>query len=116
MLAPECKISWAMIFTIVLGGVSATAAFGGYTLGAPDLQQIVDGEVAEPETAIIENSLGFVGTKMFLIVALTTFLSCTLYCGPPSAAFSSPSPGTRCFPGMRTSPNSPRPRRCPVMP
>jgi amino acid transporter len=78
VVSPERKIPWAMIYTIVLGGVSATAAFMGYTLAAPDLQQIVDGQVADPVTAIIANSIGPIGTKAFLVVALTAFLSCTL--------------------------------------
>jgi amino acid transporter len=68
----------AMIMTIAVGGVSALVAFGGYVLAAPDLQAIVDGKNADPIPAILESALGSVGAKIFLVVALTAFLSCVL--------------------------------------
>ncbi|GAB3118890.1 APC family permease [Glaciibacter psychrotolerans] len=75
---PARRIPVAMIMTIAVGGVSALLAFGGYVLAAPDLQAIVDGKDADPIPAILEASLGTVGAKIFLVVALTAFLSCVL--------------------------------------
>ncbi|MFF3976536.1 APC family permease [Streptomyces sp. NPDC001828] len=72
------QIPKAMILTIVFGGISALAAFVGYILSAPDLQAIVDGDIADPVTAIVQASLGQTGSKVFLVVALTAFLSCVL--------------------------------------
>jgi amino acid transporter len=67
-----------MIMTILVGGVSALFSFGGYVMAAPDLQSIVNGKDADPIPAILESSLGVVGSKIFLVVALTAFLSCVL--------------------------------------
>lgn len=75
---PAKRIPLAMIMTIAVGGVSALVAFGGYVLAAPDLQAIVDGKNADPIPAILESALGSVGAKIFLVVALTAFLSCVL--------------------------------------
>ena len=67
-----------MIMTILVGGVSALFAFGGYVLAAPDLASIVSGEDADPIPGILEASLGVVGAKIFLVIAITAFLSCVL--------------------------------------
>lgn len=67
-----------MVMTILIGGVSALFAFAGYVMAAPDLQAIVDGTDADPIPAILEASLGTVGAKIFLVVAVTAFLSCVL--------------------------------------
>ena len=75
---PARRIPLAMIMTIAVGGVSALVAFGGYVLAAPDLQAIVNGKDADPIPAILESALGSVGAKIFLVVALTAFLSCVL--------------------------------------
>ena len=75
---PARRIPIAMIMTIAVGGVSALLAFGGYVMAAPDLQSIVDGKDADPIPAILAASLGDVGAKIFLVVALTAFLSCVL--------------------------------------
>ncbi len=75
---PARRIPLAMIMTIAVGGVSALVAFGGYVLAAPDLQAIVNGKDADPIPAILESALGPVGAKIFLVVALTAFLSCVL--------------------------------------
>jgi amino acid transporter len=75
---PARQIPKAMYLTILVGGVSALFAFGGYVMAAPDLQAIVNGENADPIPAILEASLGTVGAKIFLVVALTAFLSCVL--------------------------------------
>ncbi len=75
---PARRIPTAMIMTILVGGVSALFSFGGYVLAAPDLQAIVNGEDADPIPLILESSLGTVGAKLFLVVALTAFLSCVL--------------------------------------
>src|SRR6185437_867978 len=75
---PARRIPRAMILTILVGGVSALFAFGGYVMAAPDLQAIVDGKDADPIPGILQASLGDVGAKIFLVVALTAFLSCVL--------------------------------------
>jgi amino acid transporter len=75
---PARRIPKAMILTILVGGVSALFSFGGYVLAAPDLQAIVSGEDADPIPAILESTLGPVGAKLFLVVAITAFLSCVL--------------------------------------
>lgn len=75
---PARAIPRAMIMTILVGGVSALLAFGGYVMAAPDLGAIVAGKDADPIPAILESSLGVVGAKIFLVIALTAFLSCVL--------------------------------------
>ncbi len=75
---PARRIPKAMILTILVGGVSALFAFGGYVLAAPDLASIVSGADTDPIPHILESTLGAVGAKIFLVVALTAFLSCVL--------------------------------------
>lgn len=75
---PARAIPRAMIMTILVGGVSGIVAFLGYILAAPDLAAIVSGKDADPIAGILESSLGTVGSKIFLVVALTAFLSCVL--------------------------------------
>ncbi|BDZ54255.1 APC family permease [Agromyces marinus] len=75
---PARRIPRAMQLTILVGGVSALFSFAGYVLAAPDLQAIVAGEDPDPIPAILESTLGPVGAKLFLVVALTAFLSCVL--------------------------------------
>ncbi|TFC48222.1 APC family permease [Cryobacterium shii] len=75
---PARGIPRAMILTILIGGVSALFSFGGYVMAAPDLQAVVNGTDIDPIPAILEATLGTVGAKLFLIVALTAFLSCVL--------------------------------------
>ncbi len=75
---PARRIPRAMILTILVGGVSSLFAFGGYVMAAPDLQSIVNGKDADPIPGILQAALGDVGAKIFLIVALTAFLSCVL--------------------------------------
>ncbi|WGW11642.1 amino acid permease [Saxibacter everestensis] len=75
---PARRIPRAMMMTILVGGVSALFSFGGYVMAAPNLQAIVDGEDIDPIPAILTAALGDVGAKIFLIVALTAFLSCVL--------------------------------------
>lgn len=75
---PARGIPRAMILTILVGGVSALLSFGGYVMAAPNLQDIVDGIDQDPIPAILDASLGPVGAKIFLVVALTAFLSCVL--------------------------------------
>ncbi|WP_111721234.1 APC family permease [Homoserinimonas sp. OAct 916] len=75
---PGKEIPRAMIMTILVGGVSGLIAFAGYILAAPDLAAIVSGENADPIAGILEATLGTVGGKIFLVIALTAFLSCVL--------------------------------------
>jgi len=66
------------MLTVVLGGAAALFAFVGYILAAPNLTAIVNGEVANPITAILTDTFGEVGTKVFLVIALTSFLACVM--------------------------------------
>lgn len=75
---PARRIPTAMMMTILVGGVSALMSFGGYVLAAPDLQKVVNGEDSDPIPAILASALGPAGAKIFLVVALTAFLSCVL--------------------------------------
>ncbi|MBG6213976.1 MAG: amino acid permease [Cryobacterium sp.] len=75
---PARGIPRAMILTIFVGGISALLSFGGYVMAAPNLQDIVDGVDTDPIPAILDAALGPVGAKIFLVVALTAFLSCVL--------------------------------------
>lgn len=75
---PGRKIPLAMIFTIIVGGASATLGFVGFILAAPNLQAIVDGEVADPVSAILDETMGSWGTTIFLVIAVTVFISCIL--------------------------------------
>lgn len=75
---PARQIPKAMVLTIFFGGISAFTAFAGFILAAPNLQSIVDGNVADPMSAILEDATGTTGTKIFLVVALTAFISCVL--------------------------------------
>ena len=76
--SPARSIPRAMVLTILVGGVSALFAFGGYVLAAPDLAGIVSGEIADPIPSILTATVGEVGAKIFLVVAVTAFLSCVL--------------------------------------
>ncbi|KHK98686.1 amino acid permease [Microbacterium mangrovi] len=75
---PAIRIPRAMMMTILVGGVSALFSFGGYVLAAPDLPAIVSGKDTDPIPSILESTLGPVGAKIFLVVAVTAFISCVL--------------------------------------
>lgn len=75
---PGRRIPRAMWLTIVIGGVSGVASFAGYLLAAPDLKGIVSGEIPDPIPAILEGALGSVGARLFLVVAMMSFISCVL--------------------------------------
>lgn len=75
---PGRQIPRAMILTVVVGCSSALLSFAGYVLAAPNLVDIVNGNVADPIPAILNDSIGFIGTKIFLVIALTSFLACVM--------------------------------------
>ena len=75
---PTRRIPRAMILTIVVGGVSGFLSYAGYVLAAPDLEAIVAGEDADPIPGILESSLGTFGSKVFLVITVTAFISCVL--------------------------------------
>ena len=75
---PTRRIPRAMMLTILVGGVSGLMSYVGYVLAAPNLQEIVDGNDVDPIPSILESSLGTVGSKVFLCVAITAFISCVL--------------------------------------
>ncbi len=72
---PARSIPKAMQLTVVVGGLAALFAFAGYALAAPDLQSIIAGQDANPIPAILQASLGTVGTKIVLAVAITSFIA-----------------------------------------
>jgi amino acid transporter len=75
---PTRRIPTAMMLTIIVGGVSGLMSYIGYVLAAPNLQAIVNGDDPDPIPAILESSLGTAGSKIFLCVAITAFISCVL--------------------------------------
>ncbi len=75
---PTRRIPRAMMLTILIGGVSSLMSYVGYVLAAPNLQDIVNGNDLDPIPSILESSLGHVGAKLFLCVAITAFVSCVL--------------------------------------
>lgn len=72
---PARSIPKAMQLTVVVGGLAALLAFAGYALAAPDLGSILSGSDTNPIPAILQNSVGTVGTKLILLVALTSFIA-----------------------------------------
>ena len=75
---PTRRIPKAMMLTILVGGVSGLMSYIGYVLAAPDLQAIIDGNDTDPIPTILEGSLGTAGSKVFLCIAITAFISCVL--------------------------------------
>lgn len=75
---PTVRIPRAMMLTILIGGVSGLMSYAGYVLAAPNLKEIIDGDDADPIPSILESSLGVVGSKIFLCIAITAFISCVL--------------------------------------
>jgi amino acid transporter len=75
---PTRRIPRAMILTILVGGVSGLLSYAGYVLAAPDLQAIVDGEDPDPIPSILQSTLGTAGSKVFLVITVTAFVSCVL--------------------------------------
>ncbi|WP_029117374.1 APC family permease [Mycobacterium sp. URHB0044] len=75
---PTRRIPRAMMLTILVGGVSSLMSYVGYVLAAPNLQDIVSGNDPDPIPSILESSLGHIGAKLFLCIAITAFVSCVL--------------------------------------
>lgn len=75
---PGKQIPKAMVLTVLVGCGSALLSFAGYVLAAPNLQEIVAGKVADPIPEMLNNAIGFWGTKAFLVIALTSFLACVM--------------------------------------
>ena len=72
---PARMIPRTMALTVLVGGASAFLAFAGYVLAAPNLTEIVKGAAANPIPTILQDTLGTFGSKVFIIVALTSFLA-----------------------------------------
>lgn len=75
---PGRQIPKAMILTIVIGGLSALLSYAGYVLAAPNVRDIVSGAQPNPIPAILDAALGPAGSKGFLVIAITAFVSCVL--------------------------------------
>ncbi|KXF54373.1 amino acid permease [Rhodococcus sp. SC4] len=72
---PARSIPRAMQMTVGIGGAAALLAYGGFVLAAPNLPAIISGDDSNPIPTIMQDSIGTVGTKLFLVVALTSFLA-----------------------------------------
>jgi amino acid transporter len=75
---PGKKIPVAMILSIVFGAISAVISIMGYLLSSPDLQDIVNGKIADPIPTILNQALGETGATIFIVVAIIAMLSCIL--------------------------------------
>lgn len=75
---PGRRVPHAMRLTIIIGGISAVVSFMGYLLAAPNLKGIVSGEVTDPIPEILDVALGHTGARVFLVIAMMSFLSCVL--------------------------------------
>jgi len=68
----------ATLLTILVGGSTAIVALIGFVLAVPDIGAVISGKEADPIGTIFANTLGPVGSKVALVIALIAFLSCTL--------------------------------------
>lgn len=75
---PSKKIPIAMILSIVFGALSAMVSILGYLLASPNLMNIVNGQIADPIPAILNEALGETGATVFIIIAVIAMLSCIL--------------------------------------
>lgn len=75
---PSKKIPVAMILSIVFGAISALISILGYLLASPNLMNIVNGQIADPIPAILNEALGETGATVFIIIAVIAMLSCIL--------------------------------------
>ncbi|WPU21690.1 APC family permease [Cedecea neteri] len=75
---PGRKIPVAMILSIVFGAISAVISILGYLLSSPDLMNIVNGKIADPIPAILNDALGEKGATLFIVIAIVAMLSCIL--------------------------------------
>lgn len=75
---PGRRIPVAMLLSIGVGGISGLMSFAGYVLAAPNLKDIIAGKDGDPIPGILKDSLGTVGQKVFLVIAITAFISCVL--------------------------------------
>lgn len=72
---PARAIPISMVMTVVVGAAAAILAFMGFTLASPNLQSIVNGDIANPIPTILQDSIGTFGSKLFLVSVLTSFLA-----------------------------------------
>ena len=75
---PSRQIPVAMILSIVFGAVSALVSILGYLLASPNLAAIVSGQVADPIPAILNDALGPMGGKIFVLIAIIAMVTCIL--------------------------------------
>jgi amino acid transporter len=68
----------ATVLTVLVGGCTAIVAMVGFVLAVPDIGAVISGKDADPIGTIFANSLGTVGSKVALVIALIAFMSCTL--------------------------------------
>lgn len=72
---PARTIPRSMMLTVVVGGSAAMLAFAGFALATPDLADVVAGADTNPIPTMLQATLGTVGSKIFLVVAITSFLA-----------------------------------------
>jgi amino acid transporter len=72
---PDRTIPRAMILTVVVGGIAAMLAFAGFALATPNLEDVLSGAESNPIPIMLQASLGTVGSKIFLVIAITSFIA-----------------------------------------
>lgn len=75
---PGRRIPKAMQYTVIVGGIVAILVYIGYAMAIPSIESVISGEDADPISAILSSAFGTVGSKIFLIIVLVSFLSCVL--------------------------------------
>ncbi|KAA0098595.1 amino acid permease [Mycolicibacterium sp. P1-18] len=72
---PARAIPRAMILTVIVGGLAAMTAFAGFALATPNLEDVVSGSETNPIPTMLQATLGTFGSKVFLLVAVTSFIA-----------------------------------------
>ncbi len=74
---PARRIPRAMMLTIIIGGVSGLMSISGYVLAAPTCGNR-GRRRSRPDSRDPGDTLGTFGSKIFLVIAITAFISCVL--------------------------------------
>ena len=75
---PTRRIPRAMILTILIGGVSGLISYAGYVLAAPEPAGDRRRQGRRPDPLDPRGHAGHRGSKVFLVIAVTAFISCVL--------------------------------------
>lgn len=72
---PARAIPRAMILTVTVGGGAAMVAFAGFALATPNLDEVLSGQETNPIPTMLQATLGTVGSKIFLLIAVISFIA-----------------------------------------